>query len=348
MNMISLHTDTRAHSHTAAQQLVDKHGRPVRYLRISITDRCNLACRYCRGQNSPFIPHERILRFEEIEQIVALGIASGVNKVRFTGGEPFVRKGFLPFLQRIHERFPSLDIRLTSNGTLLGDALESLKKLRVNVNLSLDTLNREKFAAITGRDLLPTVLENMQRMLQLGIRLKVNAVAMHGVNHDDLPALAALSMDAPIDVRFIEFMPMGTESIWSDDTFWPAASILADMSQRWQLLPAAHAAGEAGPARLWKLRKGKRLSVGHMGIISSVSQCFCSSCNRLRLTADGHLRTCLYDDREYAIRNVLRRLGPEAVRRILLAAVARKPVGADLLARRHGPVARKQMSAIGG
>ena len=337
--------------------LQDSHGRVIRYLRVSVTDRCNLCCRYCRDEATSFIPHERILRFEEIEEIIAVAVGFGVHKLRFTGGEPFARKGFLDFLKRIHSRFPHVGLRLTSNGTILGEALEELKALGVSVNLSLDSLNRKRFADITGRDLLPTVLENMHRMLDLGIPLKINAVAMKGVNDGELPQLAGLAMDWPIDVRFIEFMPMGENTIWSNSLFWPAAEILASVRQYWDLVPKGVRqpgkgdvyAEELGPARLWKLKdRSGRTSAGSFGLITSVTQSFCQSCNRLRLTADGHLRTCLFDDKEYALREALRCLGPEAVARIMEAAVARKPVGSELLSQRHGPVARKRMSAIGG
>lgn len=339
------------------RELKDRHGRTVRYLRISVTDRCNLCCRYCRTQEVPFIAHEKILRFEEIEEVIRLAVNFGVHKLRFTGGEPFARKGFMGFLKNLRLRFPRLTLKLTTNGTLISPYLKDLKELDVSVNLSLDTLDREKFAAITRRDMLPLVTGNLQRMLELGIPLKINAVAMRGVNEADLPALASLAMEHPVDVRFIEFMPMGDESIWSGDSFWPAAQILEAARTHWRLEAvhdggedaAAGDAGERGPARLWKLRTPDgRLSRGNFGLITSVSQSFCHSCNRLRLTADGHLRTCLFDDREYSIRDVLRNEGPEAVARIMAEAVADKPVGAEILAARHGPVARKRMSAIGG
>ncbi len=340
--------------------LRDGHGREVRYLRISVTDRCNLCCRYCRDEDVPFIPHENILRFEEIEKLIGLAVELGVHKLRFTGGEPFARKGFLEFLSGIHDRFPHTALKLTTNGTLLGPALDTLKKLGVSVNLSLDTLDREKYAAVTGHDMLPTVLDNMHRMLDMGIPLKINAVAMRGVNDVELPALASLAMDWPVDVRFIEFMPMGDTTIWSRNLFWSAADILETARRHWSLEPVAlrrkggeesegNAAEERGPAKLWKLRSPDgTLSRGSFGLITSVTQSFCQSCNRLRLTAEGNLRTCLFDDTEYPIRDVLREKGLDAVRAVMLDAVARKPVGAEILAARHGPVAHKRMSAIGG
>jgi len=345
--------------------LVDVHGRVMRYLRISVTDRCNLNCRYCRTEKTPFIPHGDILRFEEIETIIGIAAGFGVHKVRFTGGEPFARRGFLEFLERLHERHPGLGLRLTSNGTMLGgDVLPRLRAMGASINLSLDTLDRQTYAAITGRDALPDVLTALERILALGIPLKINAVAMRGVNDHQLPALAALAMEHPVDVRFIEFMPIGGESIWSNDLFWPGADILAAARRHWTLVPnevrrggtlreLSEAAEEHGPARLWKLRDSEgRLSQGSFGLISAVTHDFCRSCNRLRLTAEGNLRTCLYDDREYPLRDILRGTPPgeraQAVARVMAEAVAQKPVGSELLARRSGPVANKAMSAIGG
>ena len=340
--------------------LTDAHGRTVRYLRISVTDRCNLCCRYCRDDSVPFIPHENILRFEEIEKIIEIAVTLGVHKLRFTGGEPFARKGFLDFLIKIHRRFPQTALKLTSNGTLLAPALDTLKELGVSVNLSLDSLDRAKYASITGKDVLPTVLDNMHRMLELGIPLKINAVAMRGVNDNELPALAAMAMDWPVDVRFIEFMPMGDSTIWSNNLFWPAADILESARRHWRLEPVAlrrkdgqgsegHTAEERGPAKLWKLITPEgQVSKGSFGLITSVTQSFCQSCTRLRLTAEGNIRTCLFDDREYPIRDALRDKGEEEVRRIMIDAVSRKPVGAEILAASNGPVAHKRMSAIGG
>ena len=333
-------------------ELIDAHGRKVTYLRVSVTDRCNLSCRYCREKDMPFIPHESILRFEEMEDIIGLMAGMGVRKLRFTGGEPFARKGFIDFLRRIRQQHPSLGLRITSNGTLLGPHIEALKELDAMMNISLDTLDRARFASITGKDLLPDVLENLRRMAALGIKLKVNAVAMRGENDKELPALAALAMEHPLDVRFIEFMPMGEGSIWSESLFWPADEILAAARQHWELIPCDEAnrnAEERGPAKLWKLRDREgRLSAGRFGLISSVSHTFCTTCNRLRLTADGQIRTCLYDDGEWPVRDILRSQGLEAVRRVILDAVAHKPLGSEILAKSKGPVAMKRMSAIGG
>ena len=163
--------------------LVDAHGREVRYLRLSVTDRCNLRCVYCRVDNT-FIPHDKVLRYEEMERIVAVAVATGVRKVRLTGGEPFVRKGFPEFLQRLRARHPDVDLRITSNGIMLAPHASLLRELDARVNLSLDTLRPERFARITGRDFLPRVLASMDALLTAGVSLKINAVALSWVNED--------------------------------------------------------------------------------------------------------------------------------------------------------------------
>ena len=198
-----------AHLCEPAASLEDGHGRTVRYIRLSVTDRCNLRCTYCRSGMETFIPHESVLRYEEMEQLVDMAMDMGVEKVRLTGGEPFARKGFADFLERLRAAHPALDIRVTTNGTLIGPHIQTLKAIGLNaVNLSLDTFDRDKFEQITGRDLFGKVRENMDALLDAGIPFKLNAVAMRGFNDDELPAFVDYAMHHPIDVRFIEFMPM--------------------------------------------------------------------------------------------------------------------------------------------
>lgn len=216
-----------AHLCEPAASLEDGHGRTVRYIRLSVTDRCNLRCTYCRSGMETFIPHESVLRYEEMEQLVDMAMDMGVEKVRLTGGEPFARKGFADFLERLRAAHPALDIRVTTNGTLIGPHIQTLKAIGLNaVNLSLDTFDRDKFEQITGRDLFGKVRENMDALLDAGIPFKLNAVAMRGFNDDELPAFIDYAMRHPIDVRFIEFMPMGEGTRWSDSCFWSAPDIL--------------------------------------------------------------------------------------------------------------------------
>lgn len=331
--------------------LEDGHGRPVRYIRLSVTDRCNLRCAYCRSGMETFIPHESVLRYEEMEQLVGMAIDMGVEKVRLTGGEPFARKGFVGFLERLRAAHPALDIRITTNGTLLGPHIPALKVIGLNaVNLSLDTFDRAKFERITGRDLFPRVRESMDALLEAGIPLKLNAVAMRGFNDDELPAFVGYALKNPVDVRFIEFMPMGEGTRWTDACFWSAPDILAAVKEVADIRPVSEERRNGGPARLYALTGPDGPGLGRLGLITPLSNHFCAACNRLRITSDGALRTCLFDDREYRLRNALRhpKLGIGAVRRIVALATLNKPIGARLLERRENAVAQRRMTAIGG
>ncbi len=337
----------------AAERILDSHGRTVSYLRLSVTDRCNLRCAYCFSRDIRFIDHRSILRYEELLTIVDLARELGIRKVRLTGGEPFVRKDFLWLVEQILARHPELDLRITTNATLLGGKVRTLKDLGVtHLNVSLDTLNPRKFVDITGRDFFRQVRSAMDEVMAAGIRLKVNAVAMRGVNDDELPAFLALARDNPLDMRFIEFMPMGDDDLWSDMRYWPADDILRQAGKLVELEPVKVSDGgpdaDHGPARVYFIKGGQ----GRLGIISPLSAHFCGTCNRLRITPDGRLRTCLFSDREYRLLPMLRhpRLGPDAVLRAMRLASTRKPLGYKLLAARakgHS-VAGKRMSAIGG
>ena len=322
----------------------------MRYLRLSVTDRCNLRCVYCRSDaRQNFIPHPKVLRYEEMARLVGVMVSLGVTKVRLTGGEPFARKGCDDLLRMLHERFPALDLRLTTNGTLLEPHIPLLRSVGVRaVNLSLDSFDPATFARVTGHDLLPSVLASLDGLLRAGIKVKINAVAMRGVNDGQMDDFVHAVRTMPIDLRFIEFMPMGSGTLWGPDTFWAADDIRAEAERRVRLLPVRDESAEAGPARMFAVEGGK----GRMGFITAVSCHFCGSCNRLRLTSDGNLRTCLFDDREYHLRGLLRhsRFGDEDIIKVVRRACADKPIGAELLkARKQGTaVADKQMVGIGG
>lgn len=329
--------------------LVDNHGRTVRYLRLSITDRCNLRCIYCcSNARQTYIPHPQVLRYEEMARMVSIMAAMGVVKVRLTGGEPFARKGSDEFLHMLHKRFPAMDLRITTNGTLLEPHIPLLRQIGVKaVNMSLDSFDRQTFAHVTGRDMLPAVLSSLDKLLEAGIKVKINAVAMRGINDRQMDDFIHAARTMPIDLRFIEFMPMGNGTLWNEDTFWPAAQIRAEAETRARLMPSRDDTGEAGPARMFSIEGG----LGRLGFITAVSCHFCGSCNRLRLTSDGNLRTCLFDDREYGLRDMLRdtSVSDAQIGQFVREACAEKPIGADLLASRtKGAVADKQMVGIGG
>lgn len=326
--------------------LQDSHQRVARYLRLSVTDRCNLRCSYCRSGAETFIPHPDILRYEEMFQLIDLVVGMGIEKVRVTGGEPFARKGLMSLLESMRAAHPSLDIRLTTNGTLVAPYVQALRDVGVNaINLSLDTFDPDRYIQTTGRDLLPRVLENIDAMLDAGLTVKLNAVAMRGVNDAELPQFLRFAQARHIDIRFIEFMPMGEGTRWSQERFWPAESILEAAQSYVDLTPVPSAPENAGPARMYAMQGG-----GRLGLITPLSNHFCAYCNRLRVTSDGRLRTCLFDDREFRLREPLRhpRLGLAAVRRIILAATQKKPLGVRILERRKNEVASRRMTAIGG
>ena len=331
------------------QNLGDALGRSMNYLRLSVTDRCNLRCSYCQSNAvHEYIPHEKILHYEEMLRLVRIVQPLGIEKVRLTGGEPFVRKGCDNFLWMLRQNFPSLDIRITSNGTLLEEHVGLLKRIEVGaVNLSIDSFDNETFAAVTGRHLLPRVLTSMDKLLAEKIPVKINAVALRGITEREIDNFLAVATMYDVDVRFIEFMPMGSDTLWNASRFCPVSELLALISQRVKLRPSNGCARTGGPARMFSI-VGKK---GRIGVISPLSNHFCHTCNRLRLTSEGSLRLCLFDDQEYALRPLLRdpAVSDQEIASYLRRLTQQKPLGYDLLRARKGTaVARRVMSGIGG
>lgn len=330
--------------------LEDRHGRKASYMRVSVTDRCNLRCTYCAGEGQQFIPHPEILRYEEIMSLIELARGLGVEKVRFTGGEPFVRKGFGDFMVAAAGRFPDLDLCVTTNATLIGKYIDSLANAGIKrVNISLDTLDRKRFEEVTARDEFLKVQENILRCLDAGMKVKVNAVAMRGINDNELEDFVAFARTHPLDMRFIEFMPVGLETGWDDSRVWRSEDLLEEASRFATLEPSSNNGdGHHGPARMFTIQGG----LGRIGVISPYTNHFCNTCNRLRLTSDGNLRTCLFSDKVYRLRPVLRhpKLGIKAVERILHCAHRHKPIGHELLQRMPAGqgVCRTRMASIGG
>ncbi len=329
--------------------LIDSHGRKVSYLRLSITDRCNLRCLYCRPQDlGSFLAHEEILSYEEMFELVDVARIAGVEKVRLTGGEPFARKGFIPFVGRLHAKHPDLDLRITTNGTLLADRMGEVRAAGIScLNISLDTLERKKFEEITGVDAYGLVRASIDACLRAGVRVKVNVVALKGINDNELPGFVEFARTHGVDVRFIEFMPIGYQSRWNQDNYWPAKDIIAAVEELVPLHEVQASSPHSGPARMFEIGKGS----GRIGVISAVSHHFCESCNRFRVTSDGRLRTCLFSDHEYDVRSILR--NPRHSTQDLLALFARankeKPMGYRLLReRQRNQVCDRAMTAIGG
>ncbi len=329
--------------------ITDNQGRTVNYIRMSVTDRCNLRCFYCCSPGSvKFIPHNEILRYEEMFILAKAAQKLGVEKLRLTGGEPFVRRGFMGFLELLQTHCPRLDVRITTNGTLLKGKAAKLKGLGVNqINVSLDTLIPARFEKITGKDLFHNVYSGIMHCLDQGLQVKLNVVAVKELNSDELPAFLDLAMQYGLDVRFIEFMPIGTSTSWQDKNIWKADEILASAAALAPLTPVTHDHKTDGPARMFTITGTK----GRLGVISPMTHHFCLSCNRLRITSNGRLRTCLFSDKEYRLRPILRNPGLSSgtIIKILKHATQNKPLGYKILQeKRKAQVCNKIMHAIGG
>lgn len=283
---------------------VDSFGRRHTYLRISLTERCNLRCRYCMPEEGVSLsPRSAILTFEEIERLAHLFVRNGVDKIRLTGGEPLVRKNVEELVERLG-KLPGLKtLAVTTNGLLIPKKLKRLHAAGVNLlNISLDTLDRDRFESITRRKGFDQVLEAIDLAIEYGYDpVKVNCVVMRGVNDDEVGDFVEMTRDRPIEVRFIEYMPFQGNG-WSDDGFMPYTEIKERIEESHPSL-VRQKDGPNDTSKTYRV-PGYR---GAVGFISSMSDEFCSTCNRLRLTADGSLKVCLFGNAEVNLRDVLRR-----------------------------------------
>jgi cyclic pyranopterin phosphate synthase len=296
-------------------KLIDKCNRHLNYLRISITDRCNLQCRYCVPQDLiPKLSHREILTYEEILRVVRIATRLGISKIRVTGGEPLVRKGVYDFFRELVTTEGLKDVSLTTNGVLLKDNLVKIQSAGITrINVSLDTLSRKKYLEITGCDDFDRVWQGIEKAHEMGFYpIKLNIVALDGINDDELVEMARLSFRYPFHVRFIEYMPIGQ----SHD----------------------------GPAQRYKFKGAK----GEVGFIPALSQHFCNKCNRLRLTASGHLRPCLLADHQEDLKGPLRKgCSDQELASIFFTAIQHKPSDHNLAAQNPTRIC-SQMRAIGG
>jgi cyclic pyranopterin phosphate synthase len=286
------------------EPLVDSWGREIRSLRVSVTDKCNFRCRYCMpAEGLEWLPREEVLSFEEIARLVRVLSAMGVDEVRLTGGEPLVRRD-LPVLVSFLAGIPGVrDLSLTTNGVLLDRLAGPLVEAGLRrLNVSLDSLSHVRFAEITRRDALDRVLtglEEAERYPELR-PIKVNCVAMRGFTEEEVPALAELARRKPYVVRFIEFMPLDADQAWREDEVLTGGEVRALIEERWPLVEIP--AKQSSTARRFRFADG----AGEIGFVNPVSEPFCSSCDRIRLTADGQLRTCLFSRREWDLKAPLR------------------------------------------
>lgn len=313
----------------------DRYGRTIKYLRLSVTDLCNCRCVYCMGENGvPRLPHSAILSFEEIEEIVRAAVSLGVTKVRLTGGEPLVRRGIDELVRRLRGIEGVEELAMTTNGARLAEYAARLKSAGLDrLNVSLDTLDPEKFRRITRIGELRDTLDGLDAARRAGFeRIKLNTVLMGGVNDDEIAEIAALAKDGAFDVRFIELMPIGECTDWDRRRFLPAERVL-------EYLPKGERVPSDGVAELWR-PAGFR---GTVGLIRPLSHRFCADCDRIRVTADGCLKPCLHSAREIPLRGK----HGEALVRAIAEGMQTKP-REHHMADGHASESRRGMNRIGG
>ena len=318
--------------------MIDTFGREIYYMRLSVTDRCNLRCRYCMPADGICNKkrHEEMLTEDEMVMAVRAAASLGIRKLRLTGGEPLVKKNILSICERCAAVDGIRELCMTTNGTLLPTMAGALKAAGVSrLNISLDTLDAEKYAAITRVGVLDEALRGIEAALDAGFAgIKINAVLIGGFNDGEIPALADLTRRWPVDVRFIELMPMTENETFGKNAYVPDEAVLTALPE---LVPAPQ---NDGVARLYRLPGAK----GNVGLISAVSNLFCAGCNRIRLTADGKLKPCLHSDRECSIKG----LSEEEMRREIEKVILAKPACHAPLSALERSHAGRNMNQIGG
>jgi cyclic pyranopterin phosphate synthase len=328
--------------------LIDPFGRHVTYLRVSVTDRCDFRCVYCMAEDMTFLPKADVLTLEELDRLCSAFVARGVRKLRLTGGEPLVRRNIMWLVRRLsrHLETGALDeLTATTNGSQLAKYASELVDCGVKrINVSLDTLNPDKFAAITRWGKLDTVLGGIEAAKKAGLRIKLNTVALRGVNDDEFDRLVAWSGEQGFDLTFIEVMPMGEIGAEARlDQYMPLSMVRAKLNERWTLTDTDETTG--GPARYVHCAE----TGGRVGFITPLTHNFCESCNRVRLTCTGTLYMCLGQEDAADLRAPLRTDGA-ALMAAIDEAIGRKPKGHDFVIdrRRKAPAVGRHMSVTGG
>lgn len=334
-------------SSLAFRPLIDGFGRQVTYLRVSVTDRCDFRCTYCMGEDMTFLPKSEVLSFEEIQAVISAFVSRGVRKVRLTGGEPLVRRDIIKLIEAIsatHLASGALDeLTLTTNGSQLAVHAARLAELGVRrVNVSLDTLDADRFTAITRRGRLGQVLEGITAADTAGIAVKINMVPMRGMNDDEIVPLLEWAHGRGYDLTLIEAMPLGEVAMDRSDAHLSLREVRDRLAERYTLDPLTKRTG--GPARYMRVAE----TGGTLGFITPLSHNFCESCNRVRLTCTGQLYMCLGQDDKVDLRAAFREGGAEALDTALDRAMILKPKGHDFEIGRAEPAVRRHMSVTGG
>jgi GTP 3',8-cyclase len=326
--------------------LIDTFGRTHDNLRISVTDRCNIRCFYCMPEEGvKFEAKEHVLTFEEIERFVRIAVTQGVRKLRITGGEPLLRRGLADLIRRLNAIEGIQDLALTTNGVLLADQAQELYNAGLHrINVHLDTLDRARFEQITRRDDFDRVMRGIEEALRIGYNIKINAVAVKNLVEPDIVPLARFGREHGIEIRYIEFMPLDAQGLWDKGKVLLADDMIAMIEREIGALEAIPDQDPRAPATEYKFVDG----IGRVGFIASVSRPFCLNCNRIRLTADGKFRYCLFAIEETDIRTLLRNGSPdEAIVQAIRKSVHEKWLGHQINTQQFVPPPRP-MYSIGG
>ena len=330
------------------QPLIDSYGRKVSYLRLSVTDRCDFRCTYCMSEDMTFLSRKDVLSLEEMERVCVAFIKRGVDKIRLTGGEPLVRREVITLIERLGERVKSGELReltVTTNGSQLKKHAAALKNAGVKrINVSLDTLNEDKFRTLTRRGRLPQVLEGIDAALEAGLKVKLNAVAVKGVNDDEFLELVDFAHSRGMDITFIETMPLGAIEHNRDDYYLPLSAVKDILQSQYTFENSDLNTG--GPSRYVTLKE----TGGRVGFITPLSHNFCESCNRVRVTCTGKLYMCLGQDDMVDLMPALRGCDDNsALHSALDHAMVMKPKGHDFVEERvNTPSVARHMNVTGG
>jgi GTP 3',8-cyclase len=329
--------------------LVDPFGRAITYIRVSVTDRCDFRCVYCMSEDMTFLPKQDLLSLEELDRLCSAFVRLGTRKIRVTGGEPLVRRGIMTLFRSLSRRIGEggLDeLTVTTNGSQLARYAAELRDCGVErINVSVDTLNPEKFRALTRWGDFAQVMKGIDAAAEAGLKVKINAVALKGVNDEEAPEMIAWAHGRGFDITFIEVMPLGEIGEARYDQYLPLTELRAALSRRYTLTPSAYVTG--GPARYFEVAE----TGGRLGFITPLTHNFCESCNRVRVTCTGTLYMCLGQDDAADLREPLRRSESDGpLEAAIRAAIARKPKGHDFLIDRTSSHAstRRHMSVTGG
>lgn len=327
-------------------QLVDNFGRQITYLRLAVTDRCNLRCQYCMPAHGiDIVDRKELLTFKEMYRITRVLSELGVNKVRLTGGEPFVRKDFVKFLEMMDFNDLLDEINITTNGALIRQHIQTIEKLKIkSINLSIDSLDKKKFAEITRRDVFDEVYETLELLEKSNINLKLNVVVQSGVNTDELTDFVELTRDKNIAVRFIEEMPFNGVGQKEVKEVWDYNKILDTIETKYDSIEKL-VDGKSSTSRNFKVDNYK----GTFGIIPAFTRTICGDCNRIRITATGMFKNCLFDDGVFNVRDFIRNgASNEDLKELFLLIVAKKPKDGFVAEKQRISDVSESMSTIGG